>query len=212
MLHFELTYDLSPADLPIWIFYGNCTEFRLTWRLTWVRIEYANNYFFTLHVCSCDCCCLILGLGQEAWVLGAQGAGDCHTACSSIDAKCNDRLGRKASSSSNKESLFEPVSCQGWNGWNYGQGLSQCTDRKCCGDGSCQYHCSVTGSWPGCKIPDGFASGHHSRFCPCSKEVKPFKLNNVSSSDALFYFQFQSSLFSKSMQNFSSFELEMAEI
>merc|ERR1719481_133890 len=64
---------------------------------------------------------------------------------------------------------FEGIDCQERNNWSYGQGFSQCTDETCCGDGSCQYHCSIMSSWPGCKIEDGFAQGDHSRICPCTR-------------------------------------------
>merc|ERR1719347_85694 len=36
----------------------------------------------------------------------------------------------------------------------------------CCLDGSCQNHCSITSSWPGCGDIGNF-NGHHSRICPC---------------------------------------------
>ena len=77
-------------------------------------------------------------------------------------------MGQLAASNSNNVQ-FEGIHCQGWNEWGYGVGFSQCIDVTCCGDGSCQYHCSITSSWPGCKVEDGFASGDHSRICPCSK-------------------------------------------
>merc|ERR1711872_606683 len=38
-------------------------------------------------------------------------------------------------------------------------------------DGSCQHHCSITTSWPGCGDVGNF-NRHHSRICPCSLAPK----------------------------------------
>jgi len=102
-----------------------------------------------------------------SWVLGPQGSGDCHAACSLANAVCDESMGQLAASDP-ENVQFEGIDCQGLNKWGYGQGFSQCTDATCCGDGSCQYHCSLTSSWPGCKMEDGFAEGDHSRICPCT--------------------------------------------
>jgi len=101
------------------------------------------------------------------WVLGPQGSGDCHTTCADTNAECDEIMGQLAASDSTNVQ-FEGIECQGRNEWGYGQGFSQCTDATCCGDGSCQYHCSVMSSWPGCRVEDGFAQGDHSRICPCT--------------------------------------------
>ena len=62
--------------------------------------------------------------------------------------------------------------CKGYNAWDYGQGFSECTDPACCLDGSCQNHCSITSSWPGCGDTGNF-NGHHSRICPCEFLAPP---------------------------------------
>lgn len=62
--------------------------------------------------------------------------------------------------------------CKGYNAWDYGQGFSECTDPACCVDGSCQNHCSITSSWPGCGDIGNF-NGHHSRICPCEFLAPP---------------------------------------
>jgi len=105
---------------------------------------------------------------SESWVLGPQGSGDCHATCSNANAVCDERMGQLAASDSENVE-FEGIDCEVVNNWVYGQGFSQCTDATCCGDGSCQYHCSVMSSWPGCIIEDGFAQGDHSRICPCTR-------------------------------------------
>ena len=105
---------------------------------------------------------------QVSWVLGRQGYGDCHEICSRKNLKCNEALGHEAAADY-KNVKFEGIDCQGRNEWNYGQGFSQCTDKKCCLDASCQYHCSATNSWTGCRIDE--MNRHHSRICPCSISV-----------------------------------------
>eukprot|EP00091_Calanus_sinicus_P016697 TRINITY_DN361_c0_g1_i1.p1 TRINITY_DN361_c0_g1~~TRINITY_DN361_c0_g1_i1.p1 ORF type:complete len:191 (-),score=31.02 TRINITY_DN361_c0_g1_i1:162-734(-) len=121
-------------------------------------------------------CLLLLGCtaqsnaqsGNErlSWILGPQGKGDCNEICKrSIGKQCSESLGRKAASDVDKVELYK--NCKGRNSWDYGQGFSQCTDPRCCNDGSCQYACSLP-KWGSCKVADGFASGHHSRICPCT--------------------------------------------
>jgi len=103
------------------------------------------------------------------WVLGPQGEGDCHEICAAKNGACDERMGREAASDPNSVN-FEGIGCKGRNGWNYGQGFSQCLDKGCCGDSSCQFHCSATSRWPGCKIenaPWKGDGGHHGRLCPC---------------------------------------------
>merc|ERR1711915_1133694 len=104
---------------------------------------------------------------EPSRVLGPERSGDCYSTCSGENKQCDESLGRQAASNANNVQ-FDGIDCQGRNGWNYGQGFSQCRNIGCCGDSSCRYHCSVTSRWPGCKINDGFASGHHSRICPCT--------------------------------------------
>eukprot|EP00091_Calanus_sinicus_P016837 TRINITY_DN3642_c0_g1_i7.p1 TRINITY_DN3642_c0_g1~~TRINITY_DN3642_c0_g1_i7.p1 ORF type:complete len:116 (-),score=8.02 TRINITY_DN3642_c0_g1_i7:26-373(-) len=105
------------------------------------------------------------------WIIGSQGEGDCNEICSHIPCprgfcvphQCSENAGREAASDLDNVN-FEPYTkCNGTNSWNYGQGFSKCTDPTCCHDGSCQGHCSLPTTWPGCKIADGFAYGYHSR-------------------------------------------------
>merc|ERR1711872_1070846 len=103
-----------------------------------------------------------------AWIHGPQGSGDCDRTCSDISARCSEGMGQRAAAD-NK--ILELTSwyhhgCKGYNAWDYGQGFSECTDPACCLDGSCQNHCSITSSWPGCGDIGNF-NGHHSRICPC---------------------------------------------
>jgi len=112
-----------------------------------------------------DCC--VEGVDSVKWVLAPRGKGDCEKICALWGWTCDESMGRKAASSPNSVD-FKGVGCKGRNAWDYGQGFSKCLDKGCCGDSSCQYHCSAPSRWPGCKVADGFASGHHGRFCPCS--------------------------------------------
>ena len=107
------------------------------------------------------------------WMLSKQGQGDCHAVCKSHPRwvlQCNEKVGNlttnlKQIDKVDKASYFKGIECKGWNKYDFGQGLSQCSS-QCCNDGI--YHCSVTTKWPGCKIPDKFAWGSHKRICPCS--------------------------------------------
>merc|ERR1712179_99215 len=88
------------------------------------------------------------------WVLGPQGEGDCHEICATKKGTCDERIGREAASDPNRVN-FTGIGCKGRNGWDYGQGFSQCLDKGCCWDSSCQFHCSATSRWPGCKMENG---------------------------------------------------------
>jgi len=111
---------------------------------------------------------------STAWIRGPQGSGDCDRTCSDISARCSEGMGQRAAAD-NK--ILELTSwyhhgCKGYNAWDYGQGFSECTDPACCLDGSCQNHCSITSSWPGCGDIGNF-NGHHSRICPCEVLAPP---------------------------------------
>merc|ERR1711928_133320 len=56
--------------------------------------------------------------------------------------------------------------CKGTNPWGYDFTPSICTDKTCCGDGSCTGHCSYgKTSGRSCDVsPD---NSHHQRLCPC---------------------------------------------
>ena len=82
------------------------------------------------------------------WVLGPQRSGDCNAICGAQKGKCDEDMGRTAARNS-RFLNFDGITCKGRNRWNYGQGFSQCLDKGCCGDSSCQFHCSVTSEWPG---------------------------------------------------------------
>merc|ERR1712025_54341 len=112
-----------------------------------------------------DCC--VEGVDSFKWVLGPQGKGNCEKICASRGQTCDESEGRKAASKVPRPPVFKGIGCRGINGWDYGQGFSQCLDKGCCGDSSCQYHSSATSRWPGCNIPDNF-NPHHGRLCPCS--------------------------------------------
>merc|ERR1712179_891623 len=120
------------------------------------------------------------------WVLGPQGEGDCHEICAAKNGACDESMGEEAASDPNSVN-FEGIGCKGRNGWNYGQGFSQCLDKGCCGDSSCQFHCSATSRWPGCTIKNGpwnGDGGHNGRLCPCrvSDATNIFNWNACSSS------------------------------
>ena len=120
-----------------------------------------------------------LGGDSISWVLGPKKEGDCKKICKSKKAVCDESMGKKAAlacdeSMGKKAALapqsinFKGIGCKGRNGWDFGQGFSQCIDRGCCGDSSCQYDCSATSKWPGCKIENSnYALIHHGRLCPC---------------------------------------------
>jgi len=109
-----------------------------------------------------------------AWLLGPQGSGDCDRICSDQSAKCSDGMGQRAAADNRilKLTSWYHHGCKGYNAWDYGQGFSECTDPACCVDGSCQNHCSITSSWPGCGDIGNF-NGHHSRICPCEFLAPP---------------------------------------
>jgi len=120
------------------------------------------------------------------WILGSQGDGDCHKICATKKGTCDERMGREAASAPNRVN-FEGLGCKGRNRWDYGQGFSQCLDKGCCGDSSCQFHCSATSRWPGCTIKNGpwnGDGGHNGRLCPCrvSDATNIFNWNACSSS------------------------------
>jgi len=109
----------------------------------------------------------ISALGSKKWVLGTQRDGNCEEICKTNYGTCDESMGEEAASAPNSVD-FEGIGCKGRNGWDYGQGFSQCLDKGCCGDSSCQFHCSATSRWPGCKIDNGNdALQHHGRLCPC---------------------------------------------
>jgi len=109
----------------------------------------------------------ISALGSKKWVLGPQRDGNCEEICKTNYGTCDESMGEEAASAPNSVD-FEGIGCKGRNGWDYGQGFSQCLDKGCCGDSSCQFHCSATSRWPGCKIDNGNdALQHHGRLCPC---------------------------------------------
>merc|ERR1712179_423460 len=113
------------------------------------------------------------------WVLGPQGEGDCHEICATKKGTCDERIGREAASDPNRVN-FTGIGCKGRNGWDYGQGFSQCLDKGCCWDSSCQFHCSATSRWPGCKIENGpwnGDGGHHGRLCPCRVSERTFQVD-----------------------------------
>ena len=105
------------------------------------------------------------------WVLGPQLEGNCEKICASRNQTCDESMGRKAASAPNSVD-FKGIGCKGRNGWDYGQGFSQCLSKGCCGDSSCQFHCSATSRWPGCNIDNGIVGPHHGRLCPCRIQGK----------------------------------------
>ena len=116
-------------------------------------------------------------------MLSKQGQGDCNAVCKSHPhwvLYCNKKVGSlttnlKQIDKVDKASYFKGIKCKGWNKYDFGQGLSQCSS-QCCNNGI--YHCSVTTKWPGCKIPDKFAWDSHKRICPCSFFLQKIQNNS----------------------------------
>ena len=107
------------------------------------------------------------------WVLGPQHEGNCEKVCKTRKGTCDESMGKKAASSPNSVD-FKGIECKGRNSWDYGQGFSQCLDKGCCGDSSCQFHCSATSRWPGCNIDNEIVGPHHGRLCPCKIQGKNY--------------------------------------
>merc|ERR1711872_474930 len=112
--------------------------------------------------------------GRDSWIRGPQGSGDCDRICSDNASRCSEGMGQRAAANNRiiERSTWYRRECKGYNAWDYGQGFSECTDPACCLDGSCQNHCSITSSWPGCGDIGNF-NGHHSRICPCEFLAPP---------------------------------------
>ena len=119
---------------------------------------------------------------ESSWVLAEQASGDCEAACSRVNKKCDEAMGKKAASNPNGED-FEGISCTERNQWYFGQGFSQCTDKSC---GSRLHQCSITSIWPGCKTNGFFNNDHQdqSRICPCTNP----KLSGEDRIDRLYKF------------------------
>ena len=96
------------------------------------------------------------------WVLGFENA-NCHQACSKHGmGLCSEPLLQSLTTLTKKKDALAAagVSCTSFNGWDYSQGVSQCTSLGCCG-GSCVDACS-TPQTQGCSATSG-----HSRLCAC---------------------------------------------
>ena len=78
---------------------------------------------------------------QIAWTLGP---GSCTETCATKGFVCSESELAALTSRQAAEDAFEAagITCNGWNSFDYGQGLSQCTNAGCCG-GRCVGHCSV---------------------------------------------------------------------
>jgi len=108
---------------------------------------------------------LCLGTVVE-WIVGPRNKGDCNLICGIYDGTCDDASFDGLTLETAKEiAIANGEQCAGWNQWDYGQGLSQCTSSGCCGTKKCQFDCSY-GGIPQCVIEDGF-NLDHSRICPC---------------------------------------------
>ena len=96
------------------------------------------------------------------WVLGFANE-NCHQACSKHGmGLCSEPLLQSLTTVTKKKDALAAagVSCTSFNGWDYSQGVSQCTSLGCCG-GSCVDACS-TPQTQGCSATSG-----HSRLCAC---------------------------------------------
>ena len=101
------------------------------------------------------------------WVVGEPFKGDCNDICNENypGSICDKSSFWNLDLQKAKRIIFSKGNeCRGWNNWDFGQGFSQCTKSDCCGDGSCQYHCSFPSVASTCVIPD---TQEHSRICPC---------------------------------------------
>ena len=76
--------------------------------------------------------------------LGGVGEGTCIAACAKHGSICSEP---DLAALTNKEAAkvafaAAGVMCVSWDEWDYGQGVSQCTEQSCCG-GSCVGYCVV---------------------------------------------------------------------
>lgn len=98
------------------------------------------------------------------WIQG--GTGTCDDVCSqsSSNLVCSDSelSGLTDEAAAKAATNAAGITCTSWNGWDYGQGLSQCTSAQCCG-GKCVGACS----FPTTKPCSAKSSGSHQRICPC---------------------------------------------
>merc|ERR1711907_136057 len=90
--------------------------------------------------------------------------------CAARGSECLESKLASLTSEEAAKSAFKAanVTCTGWNGWNYGQGVSQCTEPTCC-EGACVGACSVP------TTQDCVAKGDdpdHERLCPCDVPPK----------------------------------------
>lgn len=112
-----------------------------------------------------------LGDGAIVWIAGGEGLS-CTEACAvhgqttCVDAELRG-LGDAAAGV-----MAAVFACSGQpNGWDYGQGYSQCVDSGCCG-GNCIGACSfpAAAADAGC---DAAPPSSHSRLCPCGEALPP---------------------------------------
>ena len=112
------------------------------------------------------------------WVVGERNIGNCNDICNDNHpgSTCDETSLNDLDLQKAKEiSISNGNQCIAWNPWDYGQGVSQCTEPTCCGSNSCQYHCSLASAKP-CVILDGFSAAN-SRICPCiSGEILFYKI------------------------------------